>query len=205
MKSNKGAGRNSVMKRKCNASSKNAPGEGIKMVQGYVIKLVREGLPTLVYHGITYGDGVSYESRTEDELSGRKLVNVRLAAAIEEHGRYAFTVDKTGDFDSLYEAIMDEAARIERDDSTHPDKGFNVEKIDKKRLAKALADYTPGASVSDLLDAAFVDFRNIAADAWAPYDSPENVALLRAYAVQTKCSIFTAFSIALEAGTLITV
>lgn len=172
------------------------------MIAGYRIFLT---LPDKVmnYHGIVIGDGVTPESRVDDELSGRKRINVRFAAALEERGRYAFDWEITGYFDSIYEAIMDEKDRIERDDSTHPDKGFNVEKWDKKRHARALAEYTPGASVGDLLDAAITDWKNNNAVEWSAWASPENEALIRDIAKKGKCSIDAAFRIALDAGTLI--
>jgi len=173
------------------------------MIQGYKVTLVCQCHPRLVYHGICYGDGITYESRTERELSGRAKVNARFTALLEEHGRYAFEVDHTGDFNSLHEAIEDEAARIARDDSTHPDKGFNFEKKDLKRAKKALAEYTPGASQADLLAVAWEDFRRNHEDIFRPYDTSENVAALTAIAVKEKCSIATAFAACLEAGSLV--
>jgi hypothetical protein len=62
---------------------------------------------------------------------------------------------------------------------------------------------TPGASQADLLAVAWQDFRANSADAWAPYDTPENVEALTAIAVKEKCSIATAFMLARDAGTLV--
>lgn len=174
------------------------------MIQGYVVTLVCECHPRLVYHGLCYGSGITYETRTERELSGQANVNARYAELLESHGRYAFTVDKTGDFGSLHEAIEDEAARIARDDSTHPDKGFNVEKKDLKRAKKALAEYTPGASIEDQLDAAITDFTRNNADAWAPWAGPQSEQILREIARKEKLSITSAFYIARDAGLLAT-
>lgn len=171
------------------------------MIAGYRIFLK---LPDKVmnYHGIVIGDGVTSESRIDDELSGRKRINARFAAALEEHGRYAFDWETTGYFDSEYEAIMDEGKRIERDKSWHPDYGFNVERLDKKRLAKAEAAYVAGASIEDLLDAAFTEWKNNNVAEWSKWASPENEQLLRDIAEKEKCSIDAAFRIALEAGRL---
>jgi hypothetical protein len=172
------------------------------MIAGYRVFLK---LPDKVmnYHGIVIGDGVTPDSRIDDELSGRKRINVRFAAAIEEHGRYAFDSEVTGYFNSEYEAIIDEGERIERDRSWHPDCGFNVERLDKKRLKKALAEHTPGASLKDQFDAAMTEFRRNFADEWAPYDCLENETLLWDIAVKEKCSVTTAFMTALEAGFLL--
>lgn len=169
------------------------------MIQGYKITCIADGR---VYHGITFADGADYESRTENELSGRKRVNERFAAALAEHGRYAFTVEKVADYNSLYEAILDEAERIKRDDSTHPDKGFNVEKIDKKRLAKAQAEYVPPTDVESLLAAAWIDFRANHSEAWTPYDTPANVKLVSDLAVDEKISIASAFQRLVESGAI---
>jgi hypothetical protein len=172
------------------------------MIAGYRIFLKLPDGRVMNYHGITYGDGVTPDSRVHDELSGRKRVNVRFAAAIEEHTQYAFDYEITGYFNSLHEAIEDEAARIARDDSTHPDKGFNVEKKDLKRAKKALAEYTPGASDEDMFAAGLVEFAGNNEE-WRLYDTPENRAILFEIAKKNqRCSPATAFAIALETGAL---
>jgi hypothetical protein len=170
------------------------------VIQGYVVTLVCDCHPRLVYHGCCYGNGVTYETRTERELSGVVKVNARYKELLESHGRYAFTVDKTGDFDSLYECLVDEEARIARDDSTHPEKGFNVEKRDAKRMKHAFAEFTPGASQADQLDAGWVDFKNNHADAWQLFNTPENEAVITEIAKKEPCSIATAFHVAQERG-----
>jgi len=172
------------------------------VIQGYKITLVCSCHPHLVYHGITLGDGVSWESRTDDELSGRKYVNRRFNESLDEHGRYAFEADFVANYNDNYDAIMDEAARIERDKSWHPDYGFNVERMDKKRLKRAEAERTPGASQADQLDAAWVDFKNNHTDAWQPFDSPENVAIITDIAKKEPCSIATAFHLSRQSDLL---
>jgi hypothetical protein len=171
------------------------------VIAGYRIFLK---LPDKVmnYHGIVLGDGVTPESRIDDELSGTHRINKRFAEALEQHGRYAFDWEVTKYFDSEYEAIEDEAARIERDKSWHPDYGFNVERKDMKRHKKAKAEFTPGASLKDQFDAALVDFKRNFADEWVPYDSLENETLLWEIATKDGCSVTTAFFQAREAGTL---
>jgi len=173
------------------------------MIQGYVVTLVCQCHPRLVYHGVCFGEGITYETRTERELSGVVKVNARYAELLESHGRYAFTVNKTGDFNSLYECLLDEAVRIERDKSWHPDHGFNVERIDKKRMKRALAEYTPGASRADLLASAWQDFRRNHENVFQPFDTPENVARVTDIAKKAPCSIASAFHSACEAGLLL--
>jgi hypothetical protein len=175
------------------------------LIQGYVVTLVCSCHPRLVYHGCCYGDGITYETRTERELSGIVKVNARYKELLEEHGRHAFTVDKTGDFDSLYECLMDEAARIERDRSYLSEFGFNVERKDAKRLERALAEYTPGACQADLLAVAWEDFRRYQQEAFQPFDTPENEAIITDVAKKEPCSIATAFHLAREAGSLVPV
>jgi hypothetical protein len=172
------------------------------MIQGYKITLVCSCHSRLVYHGITLGDGVSWESRTDDELSGRKYVNRRFNESLDEHGRYAFEADFVANYNDDYDAIMDEAARIERDKSWHPDYGFNVERMDKKRLKRAEAERTPGASEADLLAVAWEDFRRNMADIFQSYDTPANVALITDLAKNEKCSIATAFQLARQSDLL---
>jgi len=173
------------------------------MIAGYRIFLKLPDLDKVMnYHGIVIGGGVTPDSRVDDELSGRKRINVRFAAALEEHGRPAFDWEITRYFDSEYEAIIDEGERIERDRSWHPDYGFNVERLDKKRLKKALAAFTPGASPKDLFDAAMTEFRHNFADEWAPYDSVENEVLLFDTAVKEACSVYAAFTLLRETGKL---
>jgi hypothetical protein len=171
----------------------------IEMIQGYTLRLDRgPDLPALLYHGNVYGDGKSVDSRTDDELSGRCYVNRRFNTALDEYGRYAFTIIWTRNYDSDLEAILDEKARIARDDTTHPDKGLNIEEWDKKRHKKALADHTPGASEADLLAVAWEDFRRNHEDVFQPFDTPENVARITDIAKKEPCSIATAFHLARE-------
>ena len=174
------------------------------MIQGYTLRCNRgPDLPPLLYHGNVYGDGRSVDSRTDDELSGHCYVNRRFQAALDGFGRYAFEVIWQCNYESELEAILDEKARIARDDTTHPDKGLNIEEWDKKRHKKALAEHTPGASEEDLLNAAFVDFRrNAPVEDWQPYDSAENEAIIRKIARTEKCSVFAAFYSARESGLL---
>ncbi len=173
------------------------------MKQGYTLRLNRgPDMPPLLYHGNVYADGESVDTRTEDELSGRAYVNRRFQAALDEYGRHAFEIIWTPNYESDHDAILCERDRIARDDTTHPDKGLNVEPWDKKRWKKALAEHTPGASQRDLFAAAMVDFRNNNGDTWAPFDLPENEILLFETAVKEACSVTTAFHIVIEAGTL---
>lgn len=173
------------------------------MIQGYKITLVCDCHPRLVYHGICYGDGVTYETRTERELSGVVRVNARFKELLDSHSRYAFQVDFAGNFNSLHEAIEDEAARIARDDSTHPEKGFNVEKKDLKRAKRAEAEHVPGSSQADLLAVGWEDFRRNMADIFHPFDTPENIAIITDIAKKEPCSIATAFHVAQERGLLL--
>jgi hypothetical protein len=171
------------------------------MIQGYTLRCNRgPDKPPLLYHGNVYGDGRSVDSRTDDELSGRCYVNRRFQAALDEYTRYAFEIIWQCNYESKLEAILDEEARITRDDTTHPDKGLNVEPRDAKRLKRASAENTPGASQADLLAIGWEDFRRNMADVFHPYDTPANVALITDFAKKEKCSIATAFHHVFESG-----
>jgi hypothetical protein len=177
------------------------------MMQGYTLRLNRgSDLPPLLYHGIVTADGESIDTRTEDELSG-KATNRRFKAALEEYGRYAFEVIWTTNYNSKKEAILCEKERIARDDTTHPDKGLNIEPWDKKRWKKAEAEDTPGASFKDEFNAILTLFKRDFADDWAPYDCPENETVLweivqKMLKAKETCTVTGAFEQALEAGTL---
>lgn len=154
------------------------------------------------YCGLVFGDGVTAESRIEDELT-HKPPNKDFAAAVQEHGRYAFEWEVTGNHDSLRDALIFEAEQIEHFKSWHPDHGWNKTRgIDKKRMKRAEAEYVPGASTDDLLNAAIVDFR-YHSEEWRPYDTPANEATLRAYMLKEKCTPYLALTACLEAGTLV--
>lgn len=174
------------------------------MIQTYRIWLALPDKPTKHYCGLVFADGESAESRVDDELSLRKPPNKDFALAVEEHGRYAFDWEMTGNHDSILDALNFEAAEIEKYQSWHSDHGWNKTRgVDKKRLKRALAEAAPGASESDLLDVAEKEFRANAPVEWLQYDTTENMALLRAYAVKNRpCSIFTAFARAIEADIL---
>jgi hypothetical protein len=171
------------------------------VIQGYTLRVNRgPDKPPLLYHGNVYGDGKSVDSRTDDELSGRCKVNRRFTAALEEYGRYAFEVIWQCNYPDELTAILDERDRIARDDTTHPDKGLNIEPCDAKRLKRALRENTPGASEADLLAVAWEDFRRNMSDVFQPYDTPENVSAITEFAKSEQCSIATAFHVAQERG-----
>jgi hypothetical protein len=172
------------------------------VIQTYRIFFADPSKPAMSYVGLVFGDGISADSRVDDELS-HKPPNKDFAAAVIEHGRYAFDWEILGNYDTLLDALKAEAEQIEHFMSWHPDHGWNKTRgIDKKRLARAEREYCPGATIEAQLDAAIVDFRNNAQADWSPYDSPENENILRDIATKERCSIFTAFAIALKAGPL---
>lgn len=171
------------------------------MIQGYTLRVNRgPDLAPLLYHGNVYGDGKSVDSRTEDELSGRCYVNRRFQAALDEYTRYAFEVIWQCNYPDELTAILDEEARIARDDTTHPDKGLNIEPRDAKRLKRARAENTPGASEADLLAVAWEDFTRNHEEIFHPYDTPANIAAITEFAKNEQCSIATAFHVAQERG-----
>jgi hypothetical protein len=173
------------------------------MIQGYTLRCNRgPDLPPLVYHGNVYGDGRSVDSRTDDELSGRCYVNRRFQAALDEFGRYAFEVIWQCNYPDGLTAVYDERDRIARDDTTHPDKGLNIEPCDAKRLKRFLRENTPGASEADLLVVGWEDFRRNMQDVFQPFDTQENVAVITDIAKREPCSISTAFHLARESDLL---
>jgi hypothetical protein len=175
------------------------------MVQTYRIWLALPDKPTMHYCGLCFGDGITAESRVSDELS-HKPPNKDFAAAVLEHGKDAFDWELTGNHDSLLDALNFEAAEIEKYRSWHSDFGWNRTRgIDAKRYKRALAEYTPGASIEDQLDAAITDFTRNNADAWAPWAGPQSEQILREIARKEKVSVTSAFYVALDAGLLTSV
>jgi len=174
------------------------------MIQTYRIFWADPTKPPMSYCGLVFSDGESAESRTDDELSLRKPPNASFREAVMEHGRGAFDWEITGNYDYLLDALKAEADQIEEFRSWHSDHGWNKTRgIDKKRLARANEEYVEPVSQESQFEAGFADFKNNHIEAYGPYDSLENKALLYATAVKEKCSVTTAFMIALEAGTLI--
>lgn len=175
------------------------------MMQMYKI---RNMIDDKVYIGIVYQDGKSWVDRTEEELSLKKCPNKHLRAAIEKYGREAFEASCLGDYKDLFDLRWAETVQIFIDHSWQRSRGYNMALYDSRAyhaLDQAPYSMEPEADIDALLDAAFVDFRSNNADAWASFDNPQNVTLLRDYARENKCSIATAFAIAFEGGTILPV
>ena len=172
------------------------------MMQMYKL---RNTLDNKVYIGIVYQPGKSWIERTEEHLSFRKCSNKHLRRAIERDGRDAFEATCLGEYNDLFDLRWAETVQIFVEHSWLRSRGYNMSLYDSHAyhaLDQAPYSMEPEPDINALLDAAVTDFTRNNADAWAPYNTAENEALLRNSAKREQCSIATAFYIARDAGLL---